>query len=682
MQEDVILHTLGGGDSVVLMPTGGGKSLCYQIPSLMKEGCGIVVSPLIALMNDQVQALVANGIPAAAIHSCQDEASNRQIADRLFAGQVKLLYISPERLQQEVARWSTDIKVSLIAIDEAHCISRWGHDFRPAYTQLAMLKSHFPRVPIMALTATADALTRDDIAQQLRLSSPRFFITSFDRPNLSLKVCSSLSSKERLKQIAAMIERHPHDAGIVYAMTRREVETIYRSLTALGYRAALYHAGMAPAARDEMQRLWVSGEKQVMCATVAFGMGIDKSNIRWVIHNNLPSNIESYYQEIGRAGRDGLPAETILNYNFADLVTLRHFADESGMPELNHEKLQRMIDFAEAKICRRRMLLSYFGEVMDHDCGNCDVCSNPPERFDGLMLIKMALSAIIRMGEKEGHKMVIDVLRGMSGAQLTARGYHLIKTYGAGREVAFGDWKDYLTQMLQMGLVEVAYNEGNALKVTPYGRQVLFSSEPFLLARPRRQHLMRGAKRVAVEPVASSPSERLLAALKALRSKVAKKEHLADYMVFSDRTLQQMVERWPVAIKELYGVEGMSNHKLVRYGFAFLQELRAQRGLPKDSDDASATSRVLAFVGLGITPLEIAGHQGVKSTTIYGHLTRAITDGLFDDFKLVITRQQYLRCMQLRQLFPGPEYYIEAEKEMPGGLPRMALAIAERLTRK
>ncbi|MDE6378612.1 MAG: ATP-dependent DNA helicase, partial [Duncaniella sp.] len=374
LQQEIIVRAMRGGDSVVLMPTGGGKSVCYQIPALLSQGTVVVVSPLIALMHDQVSALISNGIPAATVNSLQSDEDNRLIMEQLYSGRLRVLYISPERLLVEMDRWSSDIKIALFAIDEAHCISQWGHDFRPGYTQLSRIKELFPEVPVMALTATADRLTREDIATQLCLKDHKLFIGSFDRPNIRLSVQVNPGKTRRLRVISEIIDRHRGDSGIVYCLSRKGAEDMDRQLRERGYRSVVYHAGLSAAARTEAQRRFINGEVQVVCATVAFGMGIDKSNIRWVVHNNMPRNIECYYQEIGRAGRDGAAAEAVMFYSYADIATLQSFVDDSGQQALNAEKLQRMKEFAEASLCRRRVLLSYFNETIDHDCGNCDVC--------------------------------------------------------------------------------------------------------------------------------------------------------------------------------------------------------------------------------------------------------------------------------------------------------------------
>ena len=571
LQEEIINHVLQHKDALVLMPTGGGKSICFQIPALMMEGTAIVVSPLISLMKDQVETLVANGIAAEALNSANDEIANRQITERCLRGEIKLLYISPERLITELGWMKTMLKVSLFAIDEAHCISQWGHDFRPEYSQLGNLHELFPDVPIMALTATADKITRSDIIEQLRLQNAETFISSFDRPNLSLDVRRGYSAKERLRTITNLIQRHQGDSGIIYCLAKKTTETVAEKLRKEGFSVGVYHAGLPTDERNRIQEDFINDRIQVVCATVAFGMGINKSNVRFIVHYNLPKTIENYYQEIGRGGRDGLPCETILFYNLQDIITLRHFAEESGQREINTEKLQRMQEYAEAQICRRRILLNYFGETSDMNCCNCDVCQTPPTTFDGTELVQKALSAIIRTDEQIGFTLTIDILHGNFSPELVSRGYNQIKTFAAGRDVPVRDWRDYLLQMLQMGYIEIAYNEDNHLHVTPLGQDVLHGKAKVQLVVVSREARTRGRQKQTAEEATTAASAttehmELFEQLKTLRKEIANENNYPAYVVMSDKSLHALATDMPTTLSAFGNTYGIGEHKCNTYG--------------------------------------------------------------------------------------------------------------------
>ncbi len=584
LQEDIIRHLMDRKDALVLMPTGGGKSICYQLPALLSEGTAVVVSPLISLMKDQVETLCANGIAAGALNSNNDETENASLRRACMEGKLKLLYISPEKLLTEANYLLRDMHISLFAIDEAHCISQWGHDFRPEYTQMGILHQQFPQVPIIALTATADKITREDIIKQLRLNQPRVFISSFDRPNLSLTVKRGYQQKEKSKAILDFIARHPGESGIIYCMSRSKTETVAQMLQKQGIKSAVYHAGLSPARRDEAQDDFINDRVQVVCATIAFGMGIDKSNVRWVIHYNLPKSIESFYQEIGRAGRDGMPSDPLLFYSLADLILLTKFATDSGQQSINLEKLQRMQQYAEADICRRRILLSYFGENTTCDCGNCDVCKNPPERFDGTIIVQKALSAIARSEQQIGTGILVDILRGNMSSEVTERGYHRLKTFGVGREVPARDWHDYLLQMLQLGYFEIAYNENNHLKITQSGTDILFGRARALLVTIRREEAVqttRGRKRKATVPTKELPlglpnteSGELFEALRTLRKRLADQEALPAYIVLSDKVLHLLSTSRPTTIEDFGNISGIGEYKKKKYGKEFVELIR------------------------------------------------------------------------------------------------------------
>lgn len=582
LQEEIIHNLISKKDSLVLMPTGGGKSICYQLPALLMEGTAIVISPLISLMKDQVETLRANGIPAGALNSSNDETENANLRRACISGQLKLLYISPEKLLSEADYLLRDMTLSLFAVDEAHCISQWGHDFRPEYARMGFLRNQFPNVPMIALTATADKITREDIVRQLQLRQPQIFISSFDRPNLSLSVKRGYQPKEKSKAIVDFITRHRGESGIVYCMSRSKTETVAQMLQKHGIRCGVYHAGLSARQRNETQDDFINDRIEVVCATIAFGMGIDKSNVRWVIHYNLPKSIESFYQEIGRAGRDGMPSDTILFYSLGDLILLTKFATESNQQNINLEKLNRMQQYAESDICRRRILLSYFGETTTEDCGNCDVCQNPPKRFDGTIIVQKALSAIARTNQQVSITLLIDILRGNPTTEITEKAYTELKTFGAGRDIPARDWQDYLLQMLQMGYFEIAYNENNHLKITGSGSDVLFGRKKAMLVVIRREEpaTAKRRKKSAATPTQAwaeesrSKEEDLFEALRALRKQLADQEALPAYIVLSDKVLHLLCLSRPTTVEAFANINGIGEYKKKKYGKDFVALIR------------------------------------------------------------------------------------------------------------
>ena len=580
IQEDVIRHILGGKDALVLMPTGGGKSLCFQIPALLMEGTAVVISPLISLMKDQVDMLRGNGVAAAALNSSLDQREVAEVREACCGGRLKLLYLSPERLQADLEWLKANLPVSLFVVDEAHCISAWGHDFRPEYTQLGGLHDLFPGVPIAAFTATADKVTREDIIRQLSLKKGRLFVGSFDRPNLSLSVMTRCSGKEKLRRLVGLIRRHEGESGIVYCMTRKTTEALADTLKRMGWQCEAYHAGLDALLRRQIQEDFRSDRLQLVCATVAFGMGIDKQDVRFVVHYNLPGSIENYYQEIGRGGRDGMPCETLLFYNLQDLIMRRRFADESGQPELNLRKLRQMQDYAEAVVCRRRILLNYFGEPSAEDCGNCDVCAHPPERFDGTLLVQKMLSAIVRAGESVGASGAIDILTGTHSQSVQRRGFDALKTFGAGADVSREDWKAYLLQMIHLGFLEVDVLKRH-LRMTPLGEEVLRGRRKAELSVIQRKDFKVTRKKSLVVATPAEEDHALFEALRQLRLQLAREENMPAYIILSDKSLHSLVSRRPRTLASFGECYGIGEAKTQKYGARFLEVINAGAICPR-----------------------------------------------------------------------------------------------------
>ena len=577
-QAEIIEHILGGGDAFVLMPTGGGKSLCYQLPALHRPGVAIVVSPLIALMKDQVDALRANGVAAACLNSSLSAEESREVLRALRSGELDLLYVAPERLVLDGFLGELErVPLALFAIDEAHCVSQWGHDFRPEYVQLGCLRERFPHVPVVALTATADEQTRDDVVHQLGLGDARIFVTGFDRPNIRY---SAAYKAKPFAQLEAFLAEHRGESGIVYALSRRRVDEVAVKLRQAGFSAAAYHAGMDSTARTRVQDEFLGDRVDIIVATVAFGMGIDKPDVRFVVHYDMPKSIEGYYQETGRAGRDGLPAEAFMLWSMQDVVTARGFIDaiaDEQQRRIESHKLSSMISFAEALSCRRRALLGYFGEDLAEDCGNCDVCENPPETYDATVDAQKALSAVFRLRERFGLGYVVDVLRGSTQERILANGHDRLSVYGVGAELSRDDWSSIVRQLVHLGYLRIDVADYSTLKLMPAARAVLTGDERVTLARPPapRPKAEKAPKRSrAVSKVLETDEQaELFERLRELRRRLAAEQSVPAYVVFADAALADMARRVPATREEFLEVSGVGAAKLERYGDVFLAEI-------------------------------------------------------------------------------------------------------------
>lgn len=644
-QEAIINDLLSRKDLLAIMPTGGGKSLCFQLPALMLSGTAIVISPLIALMKDQVDALHANGIPAAFYNSSQSIDTQNEVLQNLREENIKLLYVAPESLNFLLPHLNEN-NVSLFAIDEAHCISAWGHDFRPAYTQLGKLKKQFPNIPVAAFTATADTATQDDIVKQLGIPKAKKHLASFDRKNLFLEVRPGTN---RLPQILQFLGNRHEESGIIYCLSRKSTETLAEKLRSNGYKAQAYHAGLETEERSRIQEDFVNDRTPIIVATIAFGMGIDKSNVRWVIHYNMPKNIEGYYQEIGRSGRDGLPAQTMLFYSFADVVKLRQFIEESATRDFQLAKLERMQQFAEALSCRRIALLNYFGEHISEDCGHCDNCKTPPQFIDGTVLAQKVCSAVYRLSENEPLGMLVDVLRGSKNAQVYDKGYQNIKTYGTAKDIPWLDLQQYIIQMVNQGILEIRFHEKGRLLLTPLANKILFEDRKVKLAS-----LQPKEKITKKDRVQKAETFGLFEKLRQLRREIAIEENVAAYIVFSDAALKDMEKILPETEDEFLQVSGVGVAKNEKYGQRFLTAIKdhlesEEQQLKEKKSKVPTQLLSYELFEKGLSVPEIALQRNLKEDTIYGHLQKMHQAGKPIDLLDFINKEEIMLVQKAKK---------------------------------
>jgi len=676
-QQEIVEAVLSKSDNLVIMPTGGGKSICFQLPALLFEGLTLVISPLIALMKDQVDGLNANGIDANFFNSSQESVEQNAIFDKIIQKEIKLLYVAPESLQllQNVLN---EKYISCIAIDEAHCISSWGHDFRTSYQQLGFFKKSLPNTPIIALTATADKATRTDILEQLCIPNARQFLSSFDRKNIELEV---RPANDRFLQIVKFINKKSNESGIIYCLSRKSTEQLASKLKQNGINAAPYHAGLNFNERSKTQENFIFDKTQVVCATIAFGMGIDKSNVRWVIHYNMPKNIEGYYQEIGRCGRDGIKANALLFHSYSDVIQLKKFMSGASNEEVQAAKLDRMKQFSEATTCRRKILLSYFGELLAENCGNCDVCKNPPEFFNGTIIAQKALSVITRLHESEAMGTVIDVLRGAHNATIINKGYDTLKSHGVGSKISWRDWQQYLIQLVNQGYCEIAFHKNNALQLTDFSKKVLFENEVVSLTRP-----VEFKEQSVVEKVTKTKKAKkdtLFERLRKLRQEIAMAENIPAYLVFSDASLKEMERARPMSESDFLEISGVGQRKLEVYGEDFIAEIVAFSNEKIKTRKKKGTHKITYdLYKEGFTIDEIAGKRRLKPTTIFSHLAILYTEGKDIEIYDFVSEEEVNKIRDAKEELDNPQalkpYYEDLNGEIEYFKIRLALTIIDR----
>ena len=639
LQAEIIDQVLAGGDALVLMPTGGGKSLCYQIPAMLRPGTGVVISPLIALMQDQVSALLQLGVKAAFLNSSLDAESQREVERRFLVGELDLLYVAPERLLTERFLALLDkAGVSLFAIDEAHCVSQWGHDFRADYWQLSLLHQRFPKVPRIALTATADARTRLEIVERLGLQEARIFCGGFDRPNIRYAV--GLKHNPRQQLLDFIRREHAGDAGIVYCLSRKKVEETADWLCSKGLQALPYHAGLPAQMRQENQRRFLLDEGVIVVATIAFGMGIDKPNVRFVAHLDLPKSLEAYYQETGRAGRDGLPANAWMVYGLQDVITLRSMVEASEADEarkrVERHKLDAMLGYCELTSCRRQTLLNYFGDRLDRPCGNCDNCLEPVQTWDATEAARKALSCVYRTGQRFGARHVIDVLLGKASDKARGFGHDRLSTFGIGKDLSEKQWLSVFRQLVTQGFLAVDWEAHGALRLSESCRPILRGEQSLCLRRDAETKTVREPRSSAVR-FAAPADEELFQALRALRRRLADEQDVPPYIILLDSALMEMVQRRPRSRIELSRIAGIGERKLELYGDRFLSVIHehAGEGGAGVTLGNSTAAQSLDLFKLGMNAEQIARQRGLTPSTVFNHLTRAIEGGLADAVEVV-----------------------------------------------